>query len=91
MENRVQNAVLGFNLKNNRMIFFCEFISKENHSISQKSKSMPQLLMPKKLKLNDSVNTRPSRTNTKKRCPFHYRGLECKSRKSRDTWRNRQG
>ena len=26
----------------------------------------------------------------KKRCPFHYRGLECKSRKSRDTWSNRQ-
>ena len=25
-----------------------------------------------------------------KRCPFHYRGLECKSRKSRNTWRNRQ-
>ena len=25
-----------------------------------------------------------------KRCPFHYRGLECKSRKSRDTWSNRQ-
>ena len=24
-----------------------------------------------------------------KRCPFHYRGLECKSRKSRDTWNNR--
>ena len=33
---------------------------------------------------------RSSRTNTQKRCPFHYRGLECKSRKSRDTWRNRQ-
>ena len=32
---------------------------------------------------------RPSRTNTQKRCPFHYRGLECKSRKSRDTWSNR--
>ena len=30
--------------------------------------------------------TRPSRTNTEKRCPFHYRGLECKSRNSRDTW-----
>ena len=28
--------------------------------------------------------------NTKKRCPFHHRGLECKSRKSRDTWSNRQ-
>ena len=23
-----------------------------------------------------------------KRCPFHYRGLECKSRKSTDTWSN---
>ena len=26
----------------------------------------------------------------KKWCPFHYRGLECKSRKSRDTWSSRQ-
>ena len=26
----------------------------------------------------------------RKRCPFHYRGLECKSRKSRDRWNNRQ-
>ena len=25
-----------------------------------------------------------------KRCPFHYRGLECKSGKSRDTWSNRE-
>ena len=25
-----------------------------------------------------------------KRCPFHYRGLECKSRKLRDTWSNKQ-
>ena len=28
--------------------------------------------------------------NTPKRCPFHYRGLECKNRKSRNTWSNRQ-
>ena len=34
--------------------------------------------------------TRPSRTNTQKRWPLHYRGLECKSRKSRNTWSNRQ-
>ena len=34
--------------------------------------------------------TRPSRTNTQKRCPFHHRGLKCKSKKSRDTWSNRQ-
>ena len=33
---------------------------------------------------------RPSRTNTQKRCPFHCRGLECKSRKSRNTWSSRQ-
>ena len=33
---------------------------------------------------------RPFRTNIQKRCPFHYRGLECKSRKSRNTWSNRQ-
>ena len=34
--------------------------------------------------------TRPSRTNTQKTCPFHYRGLEFKSRKSRGIWSNRQ-
>ena len=33
--------------------------------------------------------TRP-RTNTKKRCPFHHRELECKSRKSGDAWSKRQ-
>ena len=33
---------------------------------------------------------RPFRTNTQKRCLFHYRGLECKIRKSRNTWSNRQ-
>ena len=35
-------------------------------------------------------STRPFRTNTQKRFPYHYRGLECKSRKSRNTWSNRQ-
>ena len=30
--------------------------------------------------LQDLLELKP-----KKRCPFHYRGLECKSRKSRDT------
>ena len=29
-------------------------------------------------------------TYTNKKCAFHHRGLECKSRKSRDTWSNRQ-
>ena len=31
-------------------------------------------------------HTIPPRTNTQKRCPFHCGGLECKSRKSRNTW-----
>ena len=67
------------------------FISKANHSVSQLSKSMPQPVMLKKLKLNSTMKTsRPFRTNTQKRRPFHYRGLECKSRKSRNNWSDRQ-
>ena len=51
---------------------------------------MPQPLVPKKLKLNASVNTYKTFYNShQKRCPFHHRELECKSRKSRDTWSNR--
>ena len=47
--------------------------------------------MLKNLKLNSSMQTyKTFRTNTQKRCPFHYRELECKSRKSRKTWSNRQ-
>ena len=35
--------------------------------------------MPKKLKLNGSMKTyRPSRNNSKKRCPFHHSGLNAK-------------
>ena len=35
--------------------------------------------------LQDLLELTPLRTNTQKRRPFHYRGLECKSRKSRIT------
>ena len=67
------------------------FVSKANHSISQLSKSVPQPVTLKKLKLRVLWRpTRSFRTNTQKRCPFHYRGLECKSRKSRNTWSHRQ-
>ena len=48
---RVQNAVLGCDLRNDRMIS----VSKANHSISQQSKSMPQQVTLKKLKLNGSM------------------------------------
>ena len=57
----------------------------------QTIQSTPQSVTLKKLKLTVQWRpTRPSRTNTQKRCPFHYRGLKCKSRKSRNTWGNRQ-
>ena len=48
---RVRNAVLRCNLKNDRMIS----VSKANHSISQLSKSMPQPVTLKKLKLKGSM------------------------------------
>ena len=52
---------------------------------------MPQPVMLKKWGWTDLWwPTRPSRTNTQKIYPFHYRGLKCKSRKSRNTWSNRQ-
>ena len=40
-------------------------------------------------RLYEDLQDRLELTPTKK-CPFHYRGLECKSRKSRNTWSNRQ-
>ena len=47
--------------------------------------------MLKKLRLNGLWKpTRPSRINTPKRCPFHYRGQGCKRRKSRNSWSNSQ-
>ena len=51
---------------------------------------MLQRLMPKKLKLNGSMKICKTFENTQKRCLFHYRGMECKRRKSRDTWINRK-
>ena len=54
---------------------------------------MPQPLMLRNLKLLKKLklkkmeillegHKRPSRTNIQKRCPFHHRGLKCKSRKT---------
>ena len=39
--------------------------------------------------LQDLLEITPKKKK-KKRCPFQHRGLECKSRKSIDTWSNRQ-
>ena len=85
---RVQNAVLGCNLKDDRMIsvhfqgkpFNITVIQVYALTKQWRNWSWTVLWRP----------TRPFRTNTPKRCPFHYRRLECKSRKSRNTWSNRQ-
>ena len=52
---------------------------------------MPRPIILKKLKLKGLWRpTRSSRNNTKKRFPFDHTGWECKSRKSRNTWKNKQ-
>ena len=85
---RVWNAVLGCNLKNrqNDLCFFPRQTIQYHGNPSLcpdqycwRSWSWMILWRP----------TRPSRTNTQKRCPFHYRELKCKSRKARNTWSNR--
>ena len=85
---RVWNAVLGCNLKNDRMIsvgfqgkpFNVTVICLCSNQQCWRSWNWMGLWRP----------IRPSRTNTQKRCPFYYRGLECKSRNLRDTWKDRQ-
>ena len=85
---RVRNAVLGCNLKKDRM-----------NSVQFQSKpfniTVIQAYAPTSGAEEAEVerfyeDLQPLRTNTQKRCPFHYRGLECKSRKSRNTWNNRK-
>ena len=83
---RVQNAVLGCNLKNDRMISV-HFQGKPfNITVIQVCAS---ITYAKEAEV-DQFSEDLLRTNSKKRCPFHHRGLECKNRKSRDTWSNRQ-
>ena len=85
---RVQNAVLGCNLKNDRMISV--YLQGKPFNIT-----VIQVYTPTSNAEEAEVElfyepTRPFRTNTPKRCPFHYKELECESRKSRNTWSNRQ-
>ena len=86
---RVQNAVLGCNLKNDRMIsvrfqgkpFNITVIQVYAPTSNAEEAEVERFYES----LQDILEVTP-----KKRCPFHYRGLECKSRKSRNTWSNRQ-
>ena len=89
---RVQNAELGCNIKNDRMIP-SHFQGKQfNITVIQVYAPTNNTEEPEAERFYEDLLelTRPSRNNTQKRCPFHYRGLECKTRKSRNTWSNRQ-
>ena len=86
---RVQNVVLGCNLKNDRMISV-HFQGKQyNITVIQvyaPTSNAEEAEFERFYEdLQDLLELTP-----KKRCPFHYRRLECKSRKSRNTWGNRQ-
>ena len=67
------------------------FISRANHSISEIQVCVPTINTEEdEVEWSSEGPTSSSRTNTQKRCPLCYRGLECKRRKSRNTWSNRQ-
>ena len=85
---RVWNAVLGCSLKNNRMISVRLQGKPFNISIIQVyalTSNAEEAQVERFYKdLQDLLELTP------KRCLFHYKGLERKSRKSRNTWSNRQ-
>ena len=92
---RVQNAVLGCNLKNDRMVSV-RFQGKPFNIMVIQAYAPTSYAEEAEVEwfyedLQDLKRSKTLKgTNTQKRCPFHYRGLECKSRKSRNTWNNRQ-
>ena len=85
---RVRNAVLGCNLKNDRMISVCFQGKPFNITVIQAyaptSNAEEAEIEQFYEDLQDLLELTP-----KKRYSFHYGGLECKSRKS-DTWSNKQ-
>ena len=85
---RVQNAVLGYNLKNKRMISV-HFQDKPNITVIQVYVPNTNAEEAEVEWFYEDLQDLLERTS-KKRYPFHHRGLECKSRKSRDSWSNRQ-
>ena len=86
---RVQNAVLGCNLKNDRMICVYSQGKPFNITVIQVYASTMNAEEAEVKWFNGDLQELLELTPPK-RCPFHYRGLECKSRKSRNTWSNRQ-
>ena len=84
----VQNAVLGCRLKNDRM-FSVHFQGKEfNITVIQVYALSTNAEEAEVERFYEDLQELLELTPPKK-CPFHIRRLECKSRKSRNTWSNR--
>ena len=85
---RVLNAVLGCSLKNNRMIFVSFQGKPFNITVIQAYAPTTNAEEAEVdwfyEDLQDLLELTPQ-----KRYPFHHRGLECKSRKPKNTWSNR--
>ena len=89
VKRRVQNAVLGCNVKNDRMISLHSQGRSFNITVIQVYAPTSNVEEDEVERFYEELQDLLELT-PKKRCPFHYRGLECKSRKSRNTWSNRQ-
>src|SRR5574341_1313937 len=86
---RVRNAVLRCNLRNDRMISV-RFQGKPfNITVIQACAPTSNTEEAEVERFYEDLQELLELTPPK-RCPFHYRGLECKNRKSRTTWSNRQ-
>ena len=87
---RVRSAVLGCTLKNDRRISI-HFQGKPfNITVIQVYAPTSNTEEAEAEQFYEDLQDLLELTNTQKICPFHYRGLECKSRKSRNIWSNRQ-
>ena len=84
---RVQNAVLGCNLLNDRMTSVCFQGKAFNMTVIQVYAPASNAEEAEVERFYEDLQDLLELTPQK--CPFHYRGLECKSRKSRNTWSNR--
>ena len=83
---RVRNAVLGCSLKNDRMISV-RFQGKPfNITVIQAYATTSNGEEAEVERIYEDLQ---DLLELQKRCPFHYRRLECKSRKSGNTWSNR--
>ena len=82
---RARNAVLGCNLKNNRMISVCFQGKPFNITVIQVYAPTSNAEEAEVEWFYDDPQDLLKLIHPQ-RCLFHYRGLECKSRKSRNTW-----